>query len=88
VAIDCGVSSEIGFEEHAVADIDHEILLAAGRRTADSRGLARIVGLVRAAGRGQRQCKQASELHGADDTYNNSHSGALPCCVIPDMPQV
>ena len=35
VAIDCGVSSEESdLEEHAVADIDHEVLRAAGRRIA------------------------------------------------------
>ena len=48
----------IGFEEDAVADIDHEILLTAGRRTAA--GL-RIVGSVRASGRGKRQRQNGRE---------------------------
>src|SRR5262249_11344952 len=67
----------VGFEEHAVADIDHEVLLAAGRRAAGAGGLGHVR-LVGAARRGQRQGDQASELYGADDTHNICHSGALP----------
>ena len=47
MARDCGVSSDgIGFEEHAVADIDHEVLLAAGRRHAGRIGLRVVAGLL------------------------------------------
>ncbi len=66
----------IGLEEHAVADIDHEILLAAGRRAA--RGKRPVVGLIaRAAGRGQRERQESRDLCSTNDTYNTHHSGAL-----------
>jgi hypothetical protein len=45
----------IGFEEHAVADIDHEVLLAAGRRHAGRIGLRVVAGLVGAGRNRQRR---------------------------------
>jgi hypothetical protein len=76
----------IGFEENAVADIDHEILLTAGRRAAA--GL-RIIGPVRASGRGKRQRQNAGELCRADDAHNDiRHSAASMVASLPHMPQV
>src|ERR1700704_5315050 len=77
----------IGFEEDAIADIDHEVLLAAGRRIAGP-GQAWIVGSVRACGGGQRQGEDDDELRGADDTHNIRHSGASIVASLPDMPLV
>src|SRR5262245_33075103 len=69
-----GEFGRVGFEEHPIADVDHEILLAARRRAAA--GL-RIVGSVRASGRGKGQGEKAGELCRAEDRkstrLNSSH---------------
>ena len=62
----------IGVEEHAIADIDDEILLAAGRGGAGHR---RRFGVLGAARDRERTQHKGREFGGADDAHN-VHSGA------------
>jgi hypothetical protein len=76
----------IGLEEHPIADIDHEILLAAGRRAAA--GL-RIVRSVRASGRGKGQSQKPGKLCRADDAHDDiRHSAASMVASLAHMQQV
>ena len=66
----------VGLEEHAVADIDHEVLLAAGRRRAGRIGL-RVVGVLVGASRDrQRRGEHGREPRAAQDLPDIDHSGA------------
>jgi hypothetical protein len=61
----------IGVEEHAIADVDDEVLLAAGRRA----GHGSLIGLLGAARDRERAKHDGCEFGAADDAHH-VHSGA------------
>src|SRR5690606_31320661 len=63
----------IGFEEHAVTDIDDEILLAAGRRGASHGAIAGPAILVGASGHRQRGKRDRRKFQSAKGTRHIQH---------------
>ena len=80
------LSSVDRFEEHPIADIDDEILLAAGR--VPRRWRRGRIGRVRTACRRERQGEDAGELRTADSRANNFVIPVPPFLAsLPAMPQ-
>jgi hypothetical protein len=66
-----------------VADVDDEVLLAAGRRTGT--GLSAVVGLVGAASNCQRCDQDSHNPHSAEEVRDAHHSGASLSISFPDL---
>ena len=70
----------VAFEEDAVADIDHEVLLAA-RGGGIRHRIGRSI-LVGAGAHGQRHGQHGGQLQTLEDTHLVSHSGSLHAHVL------
>ena len=75
----------VALEEDAVADIDHEILLAARRRRTRHRAIGADV-LVGASAHRQRHREHRSQLQSLEDTHLMFHSRSLHAHVFDCHP--